>query len=202
MITFQQFCCCCNFHKWCYYSFWELQLSKKSKDLIFKGLFPLVFFKAMVQSKDLPKKIQELCKRMNKLDRTGLAACIPNLQFCNTLQIGLQRYTVIPVHRNIFGHDTNIVRWTSYSYINDTFTYASTNMGKHYLQLVLTLLPLFSLYAQRFSEQTDEKKPCRAVFSVIFKMADKTNACMLPTRLVSCTDFWAHEQDKRRFVVM
>ena len=28
-----------------------------------------------------------------------------------------------------------------------------------------------------------------SVFSIIFKMLDTTNACMLPTRLVSCTDF-------------
>ena len=101
--------------------------------------------------------------------------------------------------------------WYEYRILNklsqyyDTFTYASTNMGKHCLQLVLTLLPLFSPYAQQFSEQTDEKNPCWAVFSVIFEMADTTNACMLPTRLVSCTDFWAHEQDMRQqacFVVM
>ena len=70
-------------------------------------------------------------------------------------------------------------------------------MGKHCLQLVLALL-LFSPYAWRFSEQTDKKNPCWAVFSIIFKMVDTTNACMLPTRLVSCTDFWAHEQDMRR----
>ena len=38
----------------------------------------------------------------------------------------------------------------------------------------------------QFSEQTDTKNPCGAVFSVIFKMADTTNTCVLPTRLVSC----------------
>ena len=69
-----------------------------------------------------------------------------------------------------------------------------TNMGKHCLQLELPLL-LFSPYVRRFSEQTDEKNPCWAVFSIIFK-----------TRLVSCTDFWAHELDTRQypscFVVM
>ena len=70
--------------------------------------------------------------------------------------------------------------------------------GKHCLQLVLTLLPLFSPYARQFSKQTDEKNPCWAVFSVIFKMADSTNAYVLPTRLVTCTDFWAHEQDTSR----
>ena len=59
-----------------------------------------------------------------------------------------------------FCHDTNIVYRTSYRDIYDTFTYASTNMGKHCLQLVLTLLPLFSPYAWQFSEQTDEKNPC------------------------------------------
>ena len=33
-------------------------------------------------------------------------------------------------------------------------------------------------------------------------MADTTNTCVLPTRLVCCTDFWAHEQDTRRCYVM
>ena len=55
-----------------------------------------------------------------------------------------------------------------------------------------------SPYARRFSEQTDKKNPCWAVFSIIFKMADTTNTCVLPTRLVSCTDFRVHEQDTRR----
>ena len=111
-----------------------------------------------------------------------LSRVFRNIGFCSSLGLGLQRYIGVPVHRDIFCHDTNIVYWTSYRDIYDTFTYASTNMGKHCLQLVLTLLPL------------------------IFKMADTTNACMLPTRLVSCTDFWAHEQDTRQypscFVVM
>ena len=120
----------------------------------------------------------------------------------------LQQYTSVLVHRDIFCHDTNIVYWTNYCDICNAFALycTSTNMGNHCLQLVLTLLPLFSPYAGRFSEQTDEKNPCWAVFSVIFKMADTTNACVLPTRLVSCTDFWAHEQDTRQypscFVVM
>ena len=52
-------------------------------------------------------------------------------------------------------------------------------MGKHCLQLVLTLLPLLSPYEQQFSKQTDEKNPCWAVFSIIFKMVDTTNACQL-----------------------
>ena len=102
--------------------------------------------------------------------------------------LGLQRYTGVPVHPDIFCHNTNIVYWTSYHDIYDTFTYASTNMGKHCLQLVLTLLLLFSACAWRFSEQTDEKNPCWAVFSVIFT-----------TRLVSRTDFWAHEQHTRQY---
>ena len=50
----------------------------------------------------------------------------------------------------------------------------------------------------QFSEQTDKKNPYWAVFSIIFKMMDTTNACVLPTRLVSCADFWAHEQDMGR----
>ena len=82
------------------------------------------------------------------------------------LLLGLQRYTGVPVRRNIFCHDTNIVYWTSYHDIYDTSTYASTNMGKHCLQFMLTLLPLFSPYAWRFSGQIDEKNPCWAVFSI------------------------------------
>ena len=87
--------------------------------------------------------------------------------------------------------------WTSDGDVYDTFTYAPTNMGKHCLQLVLTLLPVFSPYALRFSEQTDEKNPCWAVFNT-FKMVHTTNACLLQTRLVSYADFWAHEQDTRQ----
>ena len=114
-----------------------------------------------------------------------------------------QWYTSVPVYRNIFGHNmgyrilNKLSRYLQYIYIQYSTVRASTNMGKHCLQLVLTLL-LLSAYARRFSEQTDEKNPCWAVFSIIFKMADTTNACMLPTRLVICTDFWAHEQDTRR----
>ena len=78
--------------------------------------------------------------------------------------------------------------WTSYRNIYDTFTYASTNMGKHCFQLVLILLPHFSPYARWLSEQADEKNPCWVVFSVIFK-----------TRFVSRTDFWAHEQQTRQY---
>ena len=74
-----------------------------------------------------------------------------------------------------FWHNTNIIYWTSYRDIYDAFTYVSTNMGKHCLQLVLTLLPL------------------------IFKMAHTTNTCMLPIGLVSRTDFWTHEQDTRQY---
>ena len=44
-----------------------------------------------------------------------------------------------------------------------------------------------STYAQRFSEQTDEKNPCLAVFSVVFKMAD-TNARVLPMSAVQTTE--------------
>ena len=44
--------------------------------------------------------------------------------------VSLQRYTGVPVHRDIFCHDTNIIYWTSYRDIYDTFTYASTNMRK------------------------------------------------------------------------
>ena len=86
-------------------------------------------------------------------------------------------------------------RWRCLWYIY--CMYAPTNMGKHCLQLVLTLLPVFSPYALRFSEQTDEKNPCWAVFNT-FKMVHTTNACLLRTRLVSYADFWAHEQDTRQ----
>ena len=75
------------------------------------------------------------------------------------LRLGLQHYTGVLVRCDIFCHDMNIVYRTRYRDIYDTFTYASTNTGKHCLQLVLTLL-LFSPYARRFSEQTDEKNPC------------------------------------------
>ena len=37
--------------------------------------------------------------------------------------IRLQQYTGVPVHRDMFCHNTNIVHWTSYRDIYDTFTY-------------------------------------------------------------------------------
>ena len=95
----------------------------------------------------------------------------------------LQRYTGVPVDRDIFCHDTNIVYWTSYRDIYDTFTYASTNMGKHCLQLVLTLFKLLVLMHGDFPN-----KLMRKIHAEQFKMVDTTNACVLPTRLVSCTN--------------
>ena len=63
-------------------------------------------------------------------------------------------------------------------------------MGKHCLQLVLTLLPLFSPYAQRFSEQTDEKNPCWAVFSVMCYLQDgRHNKCMCASMHASMFSF-------------
>ena len=113
--------------------------------------------------------------------------------------LGLQWYTGVPVHCDIFCHDINIVYWKSYCDIYDTFTYiyiyASTNMGKHCLQLVLTPFPLFSPYALRFAEQTDKKNPCWAVLVVSAILNIMLNACVLQLGFVSCTDFCAHEQD-------
>ena len=92
--------------------------------------------------------------------------------------VGLQWYTGVPVYHDIFCHEVNIIYWTSYCDIYNTFTYASTNMGKHCLKLLLTPLPLFSPYARQFSKQTDEKNPCWAVFSVIFGWrTQQTHAC-------------------------
>ena len=122
-----------------------------------------------------------------KLHQTSRAQIMHNMWCISARPATIHRCTGTSRY---FCHNTNIVSWTSYRYIYDTFTYVSSNMGKHCLQLVLTLLPLFSPYARRFSEQTDKKNPCWAVFSIIFKMADTTNACVLPTRLVSCTDFY------------
>ena len=70
------------------------------------------------------------------------------------------------------------------------------------LQLVLTLLLLFSPICTAIFRTNWQEKSSWAVFSIIFKMVDTRNTCVLPTRLVRCTDFWAHEQDMRRFVVM
>ena len=54
------------------------------------------------------------------------------LSYMTVLYVGLQRYTGVPVRRDISCHDTNIVYWTSYCDIYNTFAYAyaSTNMGK------------------------------------------------------------------------
>ena len=102
--------------------------------------------------------------------------CMRQTLCCCYDRLGLQQYTGVSVCRDIFCHVTSIVYRTNYRYIYNTFMYASTNMGKHCLQVVLILL-LFNPYARRFSEQT-----------VIFK-----------TRLVSCTGVGAHEQDTRQY---
>ena len=124
------------------------------------------------------------------------------MYICINKSIGLQWYNSILVHHNTSCHDTNIVYWTSYCDIYDTFTYASTNMGKHCLQLVLTLLAstFYSLCTVIFQTNWWEKSRLSRLFSVLLKMADTTNTCVLLTRLLSCTDFWAHEQDMRRQV--
>ena len=128
--------------------------------------------------------------------RTACGRCLKKKE---AVPLGLQRYTSVPVHRNIFCHDISIVYWTiSYRDIYDTFSYASTNMGKHCLQLVLALFPLFSPYARRFAEQTGKKNPCWAVFVESAILNIMLNACMLQLGFVSCTDFWAHKQDMRR----
>ena len=88
----------------------------------------------------------------------------------------------------------DIVYWTSYCNIYDTFTKASTSTGKHCLQLLLTLSFHFLVHV--------EQHLAFIYMYSIFKMADTTNTCMLPTRLVSCTYFWAHKQDTSCNVVM
>ena len=68
--------------------------------------------------------------------------------------------------RDIFCHDTNIIYWTSYLNICDTFTYASTNMGKHCLVLMHDDFPnkltrkfhteqCLALYSRWWTQQTD-----------------------------------------------
>ena len=79
-------------------------------------------------------------------------------------QLGLQWYTSVLVHRDIFCHDTNIVYWTSYRDIYDTFTYASTNMGKHCLQLVLTLLLLHGDFPNKLMRKIHAEQ-CLALYS-------------------------------------
>ena len=101
----------------------------------------------------------------------------------------------------MFCHDTVIVYWTGYRDIYNTFTYASTNMGKDCLQLVLTLLLLFSAYARQFSEQTDEKNPCWVVFSVTFKMAD-TNTCVLPMSAAQTSELTSKTRGNTLFVLL
>ena len=79
---------------------------------------------------------------------------------------------------NFFCHDTNIVYWTIFTI--HLHNYASTNMGKYCLLLVLTLFPHFSPYARQFSKQTDKKNPCWAVFSIIYSRWWTQQTCVLP----------------------
>ena len=99
--------------------------------------------------------------------------------FFSTTQ--LQACNDTPARRNIFCprqeyHILNKLSW----YLR----YNHICINKHG-----KVLSSISPYALQFSEQTHKKNPCWAVFRVIFKMADTANACMLPTRLVSCKDF-------------
>ena len=76
-------------------------------------------------------------------------------------------------------------------------------MGKHCPQLVLTLLPFFSAFPNKMRRKIHAEQ-CLAL-QCVFKMVETRNvchACVLQTRLVSCTDFRAHEQDTRHFVVV
>ena len=100
----------------------------------------------------------------------------------------------------IFCNNMNIVYWTSYLDIY-LHLHMHQQTRESSLLLVLTLFPLLSPYARRFSEQTDEKNPCWAVFVVSAILNIMLNACVLQLGFVSCTDFWAHEEDTRRFVL-
>ena len=77
------------------------------------------------------------------------------------------------------GNQQNKTRWENLFYHRDIITIAKLK----------TCAPC----------ETDKKNPCWAVFSVIFKMADTTNTCVLPTGLVSCTDFWCPRARHKAF---
>ena len=58
-------------------------------------------------------------------------------------------------------------------------------MGKHCLQLVVTLLPL--MHGNFSNKLTRKIHAAQLVFSIIFKMVD-TNACMLPMSAVQTSE--------------
>ena len=79
-----------------------------------------IHYKSGWSSEEIQKNIRTACGRFLKKKEA--------------VPLGLQRYTSVPMHRDIFlpryGY---IVYWTNYRDIYDTFTYASTNMGKQSL---------------------------------------------------------------------
>ena len=86
------------------------------------------------------------------------------------------------------------MQWYKYRILNKLLRYLQlidiciNKHGKALSSISAHTLSAFWPYAWLFSKQTDEKNPCWAVFSIIFK-----------TGIVSCTDFWAHKQDTRQY---
>ena len=90
----------------------------------------------------------------------------------------LQRYTGVPVDRDIFCHDTNIVYWTSYRDIYDTFTYASTNMGK---QSSISAHPMHGDFSNKLTRKIHAEQ-CLALYSRLGLSAVQTSEPMSKTR--------------------
>ena len=77
------------------------------------------------------------------------------LELYRPLRLGLQRYTSVPVHCDIFCHNTNIVYWTSYHDIYDTFTHVCINKHGKALSSISVQYP--SAYAWRFLNKLTRK---------------------------------------------
>ena len=110
----------------------------------------------------------------------------------------------------VVGRPATIHRCTDTSgYFLPRYEYCILNKLSQYLRYIYVCLnkewKALSSMQGAFSNKLMRKIHAEQCLALYFKMAETTNVCVLPTRLVSCTDFRAHEQDTRRqacFVVM
>ena len=80
----------------------------------------------------------------------------------------------IGTSQDFFCLDTNIVYWTSYHDINDTFTYASTNMGKHGTASFRFLVLLHGDFPNKLARKIHAEQ-CLALYSR--RRTQQTHAC-------------------------
>ena len=172
-------CCCClfPFNCLCFFPLCTSQANIKCKS----------FQKALLASKQNPPLL------LSQSSRRQVKLCWCSSVLLYQILVTFSQHNTRPatIHRC-----TGTSRYSRYEYriLNKVswylrYIYICINKHGNALSLIGAHPP--STYARRFSIQADEKNPCWAVFSIIFKMAD-TNVYVLPFSAV-----WAHEQDKK-----